>query len=201
MNRRNKKLTRQFYSRDAEKVAEDLLGKYLVRISPEGKTVGKIVETEAYLGEEDPASHSYQGGKTERTEVIYGPSGHAYVYMIYGMYYCVNTVTGEEGDPEGVFIRALEPLEGIDLMEQRRDLTDKNELTSGPGKLCMAMDIDKQLNGVDLCGNKLYIAESEEDKNFDIAKAPRVNIDYAGEAKEWELRFFIEGSLHVSERP
>ena len=196
-----KKLDRHFYSRDAEKVAKDLLGKNLVRRSLEGKTVGKIVETEAYLGEKDPASHSYRGGKTERTEVMFGPSGLAYVYMIYGMYYCFNTVTGKEGKPEGVFIRALKPLEGIELMEDRRGLSDKKELTNGPGKLCIAMDIDKELNGEDLCGNKLYITEPEKPSNFDIKKARRINIDYADEAKKWKLRFFIEGNPHVSEKP
>ncbi|MBS3790269.1 MAG: DNA-3-methyladenine glycosylase [Candidatus Thermoplasmatota archaeon] len=197
---KKKKLERQFYRRATEKVAEDLLGKHLVRISPEGKTVGKIVETEAYLGEEDPASHSYQGGKTERTRVMFGPPGYAYVYMIYGMYYCLNAVTGQEKEPEGVFVRALEPLEGLDLMKERRGLKDKSELTNGPGKLCMAMDIDKQLNGADLCGDKLYIARSERPENLDIKKARRINIDYAGKAKEWKLRFFIKGNPYVSKR-
>jgi len=196
-----KKLDRQFYRRDAEEVAEDLLGKRLVRISPRDKTIGKIVETEAYLGEEDPASHSYRGNKTERTEVMFGPAGHAYVYMIYGMYYCFNTVTGTEGEPEGVFVRALEPLKGIKLMEERRGVNDRSELTNGPGKLCMAMDIDKRLNGEDLCGNRLFIVESEGSENFDIERARRVNIDYAGEAKEWKLRFFIKGNPNVSKSP
>ena len=200
MNPENK-LNRPFYRRDAEKVAKDLLGKHLVRRSSEGKTVGKIVETEAYLGEEDPASHSYQGAKTERTEVMFGPPGHAYAYMIYGMYYCFNTVTGREGKPEGVFVRALEPVKGIKLMEERRGLDDKSELTNGPGKLCMAMDIDNELNGEDLCGNKLYITKPEKTKSFEIRKAPRINIDYADEAKKWKLRFFIKGNPYVSEKP
>ncbi len=198
---KKRKLDRRFYRRGADEVAEDLLGKHLVRLSSEGKTIGKIVETEAYLGEDDPASHSYQGSKTERTEVMFGPAGHAYVYIIYGMYYCFNTVTGTEGEPEGVFVRALEPIDGIKLMEDRRDVDDKSEVTNGPGKLCMAMDIDKQLNGEDLCGNKLYIIESERPENFDIERARRVNIDYADEAKEWELRFFIKGNPNVSKRP
>jgi len=196
-----KKLEREFYRKNAEKVAEDLLGKLLVHMSPKGKTVGKIVETEAYLGEEDPASHSYQGGKTERTEVMFGPPGYAYVYMIYGMYYCLNTVTGKVGEPEGVFIRALEPLEGIKLMKRRRDIDYESELANGPGKLCMAMDIDKELDGEDLCGNKLYILDSVEPENFDIKKARRINIDYAGKAQEWKLRFFIEGNQYVSKQP
>lgn len=193
-------MDREFYSRNADEVAQDLLGKCLVRISSEGKTIGKIVETEAYLGEEDPASHSYQSSKTERTEVMFGPAGHAYVYMIYGMYYCFNVVTGTEGEPEGVFVRALEPLDGMKLMEERRGVNDRRELTDGPGKLCMAMDIDKQLNGEDLCGAKLYVVESKGSEDFDIEKARRVNIDYAGEAKEWKLRFFIEGNPNVSKR-
>jgi len=196
-----KKLKREFYNRDAKKVAKDLLGKHLVRRSPEGKTVGKIVETEAYLGKEDPASHSYQGGKTERTEVMFGQPGHAYVYMIYGMYYCFNTVTGEKGKPEGVFVRALEPVGGVKLMKKRRDLEDREKLTNGPGKLCMAMGIDKKLDGEDLCGNKIYIVESDPTKNFDVKKAQRINIDYAGKAKEWKLRFLIEGNSYVSRKP
>ncbi len=197
----NRKLSRQFYSRDAETVAEELLGKILVRISPEGKTIGKIVETEAYLGEEDPASHSYQGGETERTRVMFGPAGHAYVYLIYGMYHCFNAVTGKEGEPEGVFVRALEPIDGSELMKERRDLKEEQELTNGPGKLCIAMDIDKQLNGKDLTGDRLYISETKKSENFDIKKARRINIDYAGKAKEWKLRFLIEGNSYVSESP
>jgi len=132
---------------------------------------------------------------------MYGPPGYAYVYMIYGMYYCFNTVTGNKGEPEGVFVRALEPVEGIKLMEDRRGVEDKSELTNGPGKLCMAMDIGKKLNGEDLCGNKLFVVESEESENFDIGKARRVNIDYAGKAKKWTLRFFIEGNSYVSKQP
>lgn len=193
------KLDKSFYERNAEEVAKDLLGKYLVSKKNEGRTVGRIVETEAYLGEEDPASHSHEGSKTERTEVMYGPPGHAYIYLIYGMYNCFNIVTGVEGKPEGVFIRALEPVEGIKLMKKRRDRNDKSELTSGPGKLCMAMGIDKKMKGMDLTGDKLYVLEEEQPKDFEIKEAKRINIDYAGEAKEWKLRFFIDGNEHVSE--
>ncbi len=198
---KEKKLKRAFFRRSADDVAKDLLGKNLVRKSLSGKTVGKIVETEAYLGKEDPASHTYKGKRTERNEILFGPPGHAYVYLIYGMYHCFNIITGKEGKSEGVFIRALEPVQGTKLMKERREKEDKSELTNGPGKLCMAMDIDKGLDGEDITGDKLYVTRKVNQEKVKIIKAKRVNIDYAGEAKEWKLRFLIENNPFVSEPP
>lgn len=199
----SEKLSKDFYARDAEKVARDLLGKLLIRDKRGSKTTGKIVETEAYLGKDDPASHTFGGKKTERTEIIYGPPGHAYVYLIYGMYHCFNVVTGKDGTPEGVFIRALEPVDDLDIMRKRRglDSEDKGNLTDGPGKLCMAMDIDKSLNGEDLTGEKLFISERKSAKDFEITEAKRINIDYAGDAKNWKLRYLIKDNPFVSEKP
>lgn len=199
------KLDRVFYRRKTEKVSKELLGKYLIRVNSEGVTGGKIVETEAYLGEGDPASHTKDGNITDNTKVMYGPAGHAYVYLIYGMYYCFNVVTQREGKPESVFIRAIEPKFGIDLMKKRRDVKIRNEnepieLTNGPGKLCIAMDIDDKIKGVDLLGKKLFLAEPKESEAFDIIKAKRINIDYAGEAKEWKLRYLIDKNPYISKK-
>ncbi len=199
------KLERSFYSRETLLVAQELLGKVLVH-KTKGKIMkGKIVETEAYLGAVDKAAHSYGGKRTKRLETMYGPPGRAYVYIIYGMYYCLNTITRKEGIPEGVLIRAIEPLEGINIMAKNRfkkSLKDfsnyqKKNFTNGPGKLCMALDIDKRLDKEDLCGDKLYIEEGEKEK-FNIIEAKRIGIDYAEEAKDYLYRFYIEGNPHVS---
>ncbi len=200
------KIDKSFYRRETEKVARNLLGKYLIRKNPEGITGGKIVETEAYLGERDPASHSAEGNVTERTEIMFGPPGHAYVYLIYGMYHCFNVITEDEGKPESVFIRAIEPIYGINLMKKRRNIQIKNEdepieLTNGPGKLCIAMDIDDKMNGIDLLNDELFLAESGKSESFDILKAKRINIDYADEAKEWKLRYLIDGNPYLSKEP
>ncbi len=203
MCRRGKRLDRAFYLKETLQVARALLGKYLIQDGSEGITVGKIVETEAYLGTEDPASHAYEGKKTERTEVQYKRGGHAYVYVIYGIHNCFNVVTGEQDEPESVFIRALEPIEGVELMKKRRDFEDLSkrelvELTNGPGKLCMAMNIDKDYSGKDLCGDELFIVEPSQEENFEVTSGKRINIDYAGEAKNWPWRFYIKGNDHVS---
>ncbi|MBS3817210.1 MAG: DNA-3-methyladenine glycosylase [Candidatus Thermoplasmatota archaeon] len=203
---KERKLQRDFYLKDTEEVSKSLLGKYLVHDKPEGRTVGKIVETEAYLGNGDPACHASNGERTERTDILFEKGGYAYVYLIYGMYNCFNVVTGEEGKPGSAFIRGLEPIEGKELMRERRGLDDLSgkkrfQLTNGPGKLCMAMDIKKRDKGKDLCGDELYISEPPEEKTLDIVSAERINIDYAGEAKEWPLRFFIKDNPYVSKPP
>lgn len=200
-----KKLSRDFYNRDTLLVAKELLGKILIHEMDGKKIAGRIVEVEAYMGTLDKAAHSYGGKVTPRTEPMYGKSGFAYVYFIYGMYYCFNIVTQEEGKPEAVLIRALEPVEGLEYMFHNRyskpyeDLTKyqiKN-LVNGPGKLCNAMGIDKTLNKEDLCGDKLYIEEGTKDK-FIIKTAKRVRIDYAEEAKDYLWRFYIDGNSNVS---
>ena len=191
------KLPRSFYSRSALDVANDLLGKVLIRRLGRRKLAGRIVETEAYVGPHDLACHASKG-HTPRTAVMFGPPGFAYVYMIYGFYFCLNVVTEPEGYPAAVLIRAVEPLESVDLMRKLRSNPVRNEnIASGPGKLCMAMSIDKQLNGADLLGNTIWI----EDRNIDrrpILTSPRVGVDYAGEYKDKPWRFFLDGSPHVS---
>ncbi|HHV26294.1 DNA-3-methyladenine glycosylase [Anaerosalibacter bizertensis] len=199
------KLDRNFYNRDTLVVAKELLGKILVH-KINGKLLsGMIVETEAYLGVNDKAAHAYGGRRTKRVETMYGPPGRAYVYIIYGMYNCLNTITREEGVPQGVLIRGIEPIEGLDYMALNRfnkpleELT-KNQiknLTNGPGKLCQAMMIDRSLDKEDLCGERLYI-EKGIDRNFDIVEAKRIGIDYAEEARDFLYRFYIEGNPNVS---
>ena len=191
------KLSRSFYSRSALDVASDLLGKALVRRFGRRNLIGKIVETEAYVGPHDLACHASKG-HTPRTSVMFGPPGHAYVYMIYGFYFCLNVVTEPIGYPAAVLIRAVEPLESVDLMrELRNNPVQETNIASGPGKLCMAMSIDRQLNGADLLGTTIWI----EDRKLDpgpIRTSPRVGVDYAGEYREKPWRFFVEGSPHVS---
>jgi DNA-3-methyladenine glycosylase len=200
-----KMLDREFYNRDTVLVAKELLGKILVHEINGQRLCAKIVEAEAYMGVTDKAAHSYGGRRTSRVEVMYGKPGFSYVFIIYGMYYCFNTVTREEGTPQAVLIRAVEPIEGIDLMAQNRfkkpyDQLTKSQiknLTNGPGKLCGALLIDKGQNGEDLCGNKLYIQEGDHEK-FNIISAKRVGIDYAEEAKDYPWRFYIEDNKYVS---
>ncbi|MEK7223217.1 MAG: DNA-3-methyladenine glycosylase [Pseudomonadota bacterium] len=182
-----RKLPRAFYDRDTIAVARDLLGKYLVHISRGVERVGRIVEVEAYLGPHDLAAHSARG-LTERTQVMFGPPGHAYVYMIYGMYYCMNVVTEREGHASAILLRAIEPVTNID------------ERTQGPGLLCRAMRIDKRLNGYDLTGNNFYIAAPAKSEPVTIVKRPRVGVDYAGHWARRHLRFYIKGNPFVSKR-
>jgi len=192
------KLSREFYERDTLLVARELLGKHLVRRTHEGVTIGKIVEVEAYIGPGDAAAHTFRGIRSKRTEVAYGPGGFAYVYLIYGMYHCFNVVTNVAERPEVVLIRALEPVDGLELMMKRRKTDKVMNLCSGPGKLCVAMDIAKKDNGTDLCGDSLYITHGSEVTEKDIAATPRINIDYAGEAKDYPWRFIIKGNKYVS---
>lgn len=202
-----KKLDRAFYNRESLVVAKELLGKVLVHEVNGQKIVAKIVETEAYMGIEDKAAHSYGGRRTQRVEVMYGGPGFSYVFIVYGMYHCFNVVTMEEGIPQAVLIRAVEPIEGFELMAHNRYKKPFNELkksqiyglTNGPGKLCKALLIDKSINGEDLCGNKLYIGDTQEE-NFTIVSSKRVGIDYAEEAKDFLWRFYIKDNRYVSVR-
>ena len=194
------KLRREFYERDTLVVARELLGKNLVRSTPEGITTGKIVEVEAYIGPEDAAAHTFRGLRSSRTEVAFGPGGYAYVYLIYGMYNCFNIVTGTVGKPEVVLIRALEPIEGLELMKKRRNTEAVKNLCSGPGKLCQAMDISRVNNGIDLCGDELYVLDNSSVPIGDIAATPRINIDYAGEAKDYLWRYIIRGNNYISKK-
>jgi len=177
-----RQLSREFYDRETALVARELLGKYLVH----GERVGRIVEVEAYLGPHDRAAHSARG-RTKRNEVMFGPPGHAYVYMIYGMYFCMNVVTEREGHASAVLLRALEPVRNV------------NSKTSGPGLLCKAMQIDRRLNGHDLLSDGFYIAASG-DAAYKIVKRPRIGVDYAGHWARRHLRFYIAGNSFVSRK-
>lgn len=199
------KLKREFYSRDTLTVAKELLGKVLVHRTEGHILKGRIVETEAYLGLEDKGAHSYGGKKTKRLETMYGGAGRAYVYLIYGLYSCLNTVTQREGVPEGVLIRAIEPIENLHKMLEYRfnkkykDLTsyEKNNISNGPGKLTMALNIDRRLDKEDLTGDRLYI-ETDGLENFKIIKTTRIGIDYAEEAVDYPYRFYIKDNPYVS---
>jgi DNA-3-methyladenine glycosylase len=190
------KLPRSFYEQSTIEVAKQLLGKYLVRKHPAGSTIGRIVEAEAYIGPQDLACHASKG-RTKRTEVMFGPAGHAYVYYIYGFYNMLNLVTESKDYPAAVLIRAVEPVEGIELMKSRRRNRVLRNLASGPGKLCQAFDIDRALNGADLCGNVLFVEDHGEPPPKFQAK-PRIGVDYAGKWKDKPFRFLIRGSEFVS---
>jgi DNA-3-methyladenine glycosylase len=190
------KLPRSFYEQPTVDVAKQLLGKYLVRQHPKGATVGRIVETEAYIGPQDLACHASKG-RTARTEVMFGQAGHAYVYFIYGFYNMLNLVTERKDHPAAVLIRALEPVMGLDLMRARRQLDSLRDLASGPGKLCQAFGIDRSLNGADLCGTTLYV-EDRGDQAPKFQATPRIGVDYAGKWKDKRYRFVVRGSDFVS---
>ncbi len=196
-------LKRAFYERDILTVAKDLLGKEVVHETPKGTMAGKIVETEAYLGPEDKASHAYNSLRTKRTETQFGPKGHAYIYLIYGMYYCFNSTAGTiPYKPEAVLMRALEPVEGIGLMKKRR-VTAEGKITNlanGPGKLCMAMGLTKNQNGADLCNQPFYIRRGESVAEKDIVYANRIGVDYADDWKDKLWRFYIRNNSFVSVR-
>jgi len=193
------RIERAFFERDTLTVAENLLGQVLVRESAEGVTKGVIVETEAYLGSRDDAAHSYKG-KTERVKVLYGSKGCAYVYMIYGMYYCLNFSTGPKGVPECVLVRALEPIEGIELMASRRGTEKLRMLCSGPGKLCMAMGISKELYGVDLCADKSGFYLEYGEPPAEIVRTPRIGIDYAEKCRDELWRFAVKDNPFLSQK-
>jgi DNA-3-methyladenine glycosylase len=191
------KLPRSFYSRSALDVASDLLGKVLIRRLRRRNLAGKIVETEAYAGPHDLACHASKG-HTPRTAVMFGEAGHAYVYMIYGFHFCLNVVTERVGYPAAVLIRAVEPIENVDVMRRARGNPEREtDIASGPGKLCRAMSIDKKLNGEDLLAATLWIEDRKLDAET-IRTSPRVGVDYAGEYKDKPWRFYLEGNPHVS---
>jgi DNA-3-methyladenine glycosylase len=196
------KLPREFYTRpDVLTIARDLLGKLLIVPAPNGQRVsGMIVEVEAYRGPEDRASHAYGGRRTKRTETMYQSGGVAYVYFVYGMYYQFNVVSNTADIPHAILVRALEPVEGVDIMRERRHSHPDHNLTNGPGKLCIALGIDRQLDGSDLLSNRVWLEEYETVAPRNIAKGPRIGIDYAEEwiTKPW--RFWIRGNTYVSRR-
>jgi DNA-3-methyladenine glycosylase len=198
---RFRSLPASFYRRPAEIVARDLLGRYLVRELEGERLVLRLVETEAYLGAPDRASHAWGGRRTPRNENLYLPGGHAYVYVIYGMHYCLNAVTGEAGVGSAVLLRAGEPVEGEERMAENRGWTKKvrpGDLAGGPGKICQALGIGRELDGVLLDRPPLYITKGEPVAATEIVASPRIGVDYAGEAAGWPLRFSVRGDWNVS---
>ena len=190
-----KKLPCSFFEYNTRLVAEQILGKFLVRETEEGRIVGKIIEVEAYLGVKDKASHCFGAKRTEKTEIMYMKPGTLYVYYIYGINFCLNVITEPIGIPCAIFIRKLYPIEGIDLMKKNRHVSiGKNfkNLVDGPSKLCQALNITKELfNGKDSCSpdSKLYFAEGLEKEQYRISLEKRIGIDYAEEDKDKLLRF------------
>jgi DNA-3-methyladenine glycosylase len=192
------KLSRDFYERDTLVVAQELLGKHIVYNSDEEEIIVKITDVEAYRGIGDKACHTYGGRRTPRTEVMWGEAGHAYIYIIYGMYYCLNVVTEDTNNPSAVLIRGAVPVKNITKMSYNRYNKDYEELnnyqrknfSNGPGKLCKALALDLSYNGIDLLSDNLYIYDNK-DKVVDIKKSKRINIDYSEEAADYLWRFYI----------
>ena len=194
------KLDREFYARSVLQVARDCIGKVIVHRTADGEAAGRIVEAEAYRGPADLAAHSSRG-LTKRTAAMFGPPGHAYVFLLYGSSWAMNLVVAAEGEPHAVLIRAIEPLRGQDLMVQRRRRAQSaRELTNGPGKLTQALGITGDDYGRDLCGDRLFL-EDDGIWRGRIGRSPRINVDYAGAwaAKPW--RFYQRGNRYVSVAP
>jgi DNA-3-methyladenine glycosylase len=196
-------LPRSFYARPVLSVARDCIGKHLIHDTAAGRLVGRIVEAEAYRGPEDRAAHSFGGRRTARTEVMFGPPGYAYVFLVYGLHWHFNLVTTAPGAPHAVLIRALEPLEGLELMAERRALPARERaLTNGPGKLCHAFAIDRSAYGADLTRGPLFLSEGRsEGPRQRVLRAPRIGIDYAGEWATRPWRFYDPASPYVSRLP
>jgi DNA-3-methyladenine glycosylase len=189
-------LTRVFYTRDTVKVAPDLLGKFLVRVTDEGKMVSRIVEVEAYRGADDPASHAFRG-LTPRNAPMYGEAGHAYIYFTYGNHYCLNITAQRAGTPGAVLLRAIQPLEGVRLMMRFRPNVPDVELTNGPGKLTKALAIDKSLNEQDMTTCSPLFVTDPGRGDFEIWCSTRIGIR-DGQDKRW--RFYIKANPYVSRR-
>jgi DNA-3-methyladenine glycosylase len=196
-------LPRSFYLQPTLRVARALLGKTLVHETADGVTAGRIVEVEAYRGPADRAAHSAGGRRTARNEVMYGPPGHAYVYFIYGMHFCVNVVCQAAGVPEAVLVRALEPVEGEALMRRRRGLPDAPaaRLCRGPGALCRALGITRSENGADLVRGALRVLDGGGPSARAVVRTARIGVDYAGADALRPWRFTVRGSSAVSGRP
>ncbi len=189
-------------------IAQKLLGKYIVRRLESGEMLaGRITETEAYVGRCDKACHAYNYRRTERTSILFGPPGHAYIYLIYGMYHCLNFVTEPEGEPAAVLLRGIEPVAGIDTIRRLRfgdapmTAYRKKHFLDGPGKVCQGLDLTRAENGLDLTGDTLFLCDTPEDAGLPSSPAlprerlctgPRIGVDYAEEAKDFPWRFWLE---------
>lgn len=195
---------KEFFRKDTISLAKDLLGKVIVRNIDNKKMLGKIVETEAYLGVNDRACHTFNGNKTDRNKILYMDAGTLYVYQSYGIHFLLNISSVGENIPEGVLIRAVEPVSDIDEFSKNRfnkpfnDLSSyqKKNISNGPAKLTKALKIDKSLNGKNIFSDKIYLEDSSDD--FEIEVDRRVGIDYAKEARDYPYRFFIKDNPYVS---
>jgi DNA-3-methyladenine glycosylase len=194
------KLSSQYYQETAVHLAKDLIGKRLVRKIDDIHIHCRIVETEAYMGAIDKASHAYGGKYTKRTTKLYQPGGHVYVYSIYGIYYCLNITVNSSELAESVFIRAVEPLDHLDILKQNRGIRSQKiqDLTNGPSKLCQALKIDKSMNGLDLGESDDLFLIDDGFKSTGIGATPRINIDYAREDKGNLWRFYLEDNAFIS---
>ncbi len=194
------KLPREFYRQDTVAIARALLGCVLWRRIGRTLLAARLVETEAYLGANDMASHARRGHRSPRNESMYLEGGHAYVYFTYGMHWCLNVVTGETDVAEAVLLRAAEPIRGIESMRKRRLKAKRDrDLTNGPGKLCAALSVDENFDGVRLDGSLLWLEERDvELRDADIGLSPRIGVENSGEAAWWPLRFFVKGNGYVS---
>lgn len=205
------RLSRGFYAGDTLEIARNLLGKYLVRRMDDGETLAvRITETEAYIGRCDKACHAYAYRRTERTSTMFGPPGHAYIYLIYGMHHCLNFVTEPEGEPSAVLIRAAEPVAGTETIRRLRfgdrpmtPYREKNFL-NGPGKLCQGLALTRVQNGLDLTGETLFLCDAPEDAGLSpappweaekLCTGPRIGVDYAEEARDFPWRFWLEKEI------
>lgn len=195
----NKKLPKDFYlSEDTLTVARELIGKLIVVPDGRRRVSAMIVETEAYLGQIDKAAHSFGGRRTQRTEVMYAVGGTVYVFFVYGMYYQLNVVTGPVDHPHAILIRAAEPIDGIETIRERRGKMPDRNLTSGPGKLCIALGIDKTFNGESFRGKRIWLEDFREFPDAEIITGPRVGIDYAEEFAEMPWRFRLKDNPFTS---
>ncbi len=205
-------IMRDFYCRDTVTVARELLGKYLVRMEDGQPLVGRVCETEAYVGRCDKACHAYHYKRTSRTETLFAPPGTAYIYLIYGMYHCLNFVTEPEGEPSAVLIRGIQPRHNFDIIAEKRFHCKWSELngrqrahiTDGPGKLCQALSLTRAQNGLSLLGGALYVCDSlpqlglppfpGDERPLDIQVGKRIGIDYAQEAVDFPWRFWLNSN-------
>ena len=187
----------RFFMKETSKIAEELLGSYVVRKLGKKRLVGKIVETEAYLGLSDSCCHSFKGTYTPRTKTMYLKGGHSYVYFTYGMHHCFNVVTRGEKEPEAVLIRALEPIEGLDIMKKNRNKEKRIDLCSGPGKLCQAFDITRSFNAKDLSQKgEIYLAKGKREREIEVDS--RVGLPLHEDSAYCLLRFYVKNNPFVS---